>query len=89
MEIATALAREPVILIMDEATSALDVETEKRIMDSIKKMGITLIIIAHRLSTVRDCNEILVMEKGKVVERGTHQQLMAKGTIYRDLVSSN
>jgi ABC-type multidrug transport system fused ATPase/permease subunit len=74
---------------MDEATSALDVETEKRIMDSIKKMGITLIIIAHRLSTVRDCNEILVMEKGKVVERGTHQQLMAKGTIYRDLVSSN
>jgi ABC-type multidrug transport system fused ATPase/permease subunit len=58
-------------------------------MDSIKKMGITLIIIAHRLSTVRDCNEILVMEKGKVVERGTHQQLMAKGTIYRDLVSSN
>ena len=89
MEIATALAREPVILIMDEATSALDVETEKRIMDSIKKMGITLIIIAHRLSTVRDCNEILVMEKGKVVERGTHQQLMANGTIYRDLVSSN
>lgn len=89
MEIATALAREPVILIMDEATSALDVETEKRIMDSIKKMGITLIIIAHRLSTVRDCNEILVMEKGKVVERGTHQQLMAKGAVYKDLVSSN
>ena len=89
MEIATALAREPVILIMDEATSALDVETEKRIMDSIKKMGITLIIIAHRLSTVRDCNEILVMEKGKVVERGTHQQLMTKGAVYKELVSSN
>lgn len=88
MEIATALAREPVILIMDEATSALDVETEKRIMDSIRKMGITLIIIAHRLSTIRDCDEIIVLEKGRVAEQGTHGQLLEKGTIYKELVSS-
>ena len=89
MEIATALAREPVILIMDEATSALDSDTENRIMDSIRKMGISLIIIAHRLSTIRDCDEILVMEKGKIVESGTHQQLMEKGTFYKELVSCN
>lgn len=89
MEIATALAREPIILIMDEATSALDADTEKRIMDSIRKMGITLIIIAHRLSTIRDCDEILVMQKGKVVEQGSHQQLMETGTVYKELVSSN
>ena len=89
MEIATALAREPIILIMDEATSALDADTEKRIMDSIRKMGITLIIIAHRLSTIRDCDEILVLEKGTVVERGTHQKLMETGTVYKELVSCN
>ena len=89
MEIATALTREPVILIMDEATSALDAETEKRIMDSIRKMGITLIIIAHRLSTIRDCDRIMVMEKGKVVEQGTHQELMETGSVYRELVSCN
>ena len=87
IEIAAALAREPVILIMDEATSALDAETEKRIMDSIRMMGVTLIVIAHRLSTIRDCDEIVVLEKGEVVERGTHQELLEKDGVYKQLVA--
>ena len=86
IEIAAALAREPVILIMDEATSALDAETEKHIMDSIRMMGVTLIVIAHRLSTIRDCDEIVVLDKGVVVERGTHQALMEKDGVYKQLV---
>lgn len=87
MEIAAALAREPVILIMDEATSALDAETEKRIMDSIRMMGVTLIVVAHRLSTIRDCDEIIVLEKGEVIERGTHQALVEKNGVYKRLVT--
>jgi ABC-type multidrug transport system fused ATPase/permease subunit len=89
MEIAAAIAREPVILIMDEATSALDAETEKRIMTSIRMMGATLIIIAHRLSTIRDCDEIIVLDKGMVVERGTHQELVEKDGLYKQLVLSD
>ena len=89
MEIAAAIAREPVVLIMDEATSALDSETEKRIMTSIRMMGATLIIIAHRLSTVRDCDEIIVLDKGMVVERGTHQELVEKDGLYKQLVLSD
>ncbi len=89
IEIATALAREPVILIMDEATSALDSDTEKKIMDAIKLSGATLIIIAHRLSTIRDCDEIIVMEKGVIMERGSHDSLMAAGGMYSELMKSN
>lgn len=89
MEIAAALAREPVVLILDEATSALDAETEKRIMTSIRMTGATLIIIAHRLSTIRDCDEIIVLDKGVVAERGTHMELVEKDGLYKQLVLSD
>ena len=87
MEIATALVREPVILILDEATSALDARTEALVMNAIKDMGISLVIVAHRLSTVRDCDEIIVMDSGHAVERGTHDDLMANHGRYFDLMT--
>ena len=76
IEIATALAKEPTILIMDEATSALDPQTESLVMERVRQMGITLIIIAHRLSTVRHCDCIYAMQQGRIVEQGTHDDLM-------------
>jgi len=89
IEIATALAREPSVLIMDEATSALDPTTEEAVMRAIRQSGITLIIIAHRLSTIRDADEIVVFDKGKACQRGTHSQLMAEEGIYRKLMESS
>lgn len=85
-EIATALAREPVILILDEATSALDTVMESEVMQSIRKCGASTIVIAHRLSTIRDCDEIIVMDKGRIVQRGTHDELMAQGGRYEELI---
>ena len=87
-EIARVLAQEPTIIILDEATSALDAKTEERVMKNIRNTGATCIVIAHRLSTVRECDEIVVLDKGLVVERGTHAELYARGGEYARLVSS-
>ena len=86
IEIATALAKDPTILIMDEGTSALDPKTEEQVMKHISRMGITLVLIAHRLSTIRDCDQIYVMDHGQMLQHGTHDELMQQEGLYSKLM---
>lgn len=82
------MLRDSELLILDEATSSLDLETERQVQDALDRLRRekTTIIIAHRLSTVRNADQIVVMEQGQVAEQGTHDQLMVEGHVYRSLV---
>ena len=84
--IARAFATKPAIMVLDEATSALDNITQKKVMDAVYRENCTVLMVAHRLSTVANCDRILVMDGGKIVEEGTYEELLAAGGLFSRLV---
>jgi len=86
IEIATALAKEPTILLMDEGTSALDPKTEAKVMEHLYGMGTTLVMIAHRLETIDQCDQIYVIEHGSITQHGTHDELRQTDGLYSKLL---
>jgi len=87
--IARAVIRNPSLMLLDEATSALDNSTEKRVIENLERLRCTRITVAHRLSTVRDADLIVVMDKGRIIEQGNHHQLLAAGGLYARLVAAS
>ena len=85
--IARALAQQPEVVVFDEATSNLDIITEKKIYDNIKKVGVSQIVVTHRLHTVQDFDRIYVIDKGKIIEMGTHAELMENEGIYCQMIN--